>query len=153
PTVVAGLVATVVLYLLAWRRGLLRAADDVSPWLRSGRARPFFFAAGVAVAYIALQSPIDEGGDEFLFALHMLQHLLLMMVAPPLVLLGLAGMRSLPRGRLIALRRVWWAITRPWPAVVLFNAVMLVWHIPALYDTTLTTEPIHVLEHLSFIAA
>ena len=152
PTVVAGLVAAVALYWVGWRRGVLSGANDVSPWFRSGRARPLYFATGVAVAYIALQSPIDAGGDEFLFSLHMLQHLLLMMVAPPLVLLGLAGMRSLPAPRFAVLRRVWWAVTRPWPAVLLFNAVMLVWHIPALYDTTLTTEPIHVLEHLSFIA-
>ena len=83
--------------------------------------------------------------------MHMLQHLLLMMVAPPLVLLGLVGARQLPPDRFRLLRRAWWALTRPWVALLLFNVVMLVWHIPALYDTTLTVEPIHVLEHLSFI--
>lgn len=82
----------------------------------------------------------------------MLQHLLLMMVAPPLVLLGFAGMRPPAAERFARARRVWWAITRPWPAVLIFNAVMLVWHIPTLYNTTLTTEPIHVIEHLSFLA-
>jgi putative membrane protein len=123
----------------------------VSPWFRNHRVRPLFFFAGIAVAFIALLSPIDEGGDQYLFSLHMLQHLLLMMVSPPLVLLGICGVRA-RLDRFPGLRRVWWALTRPWAALVIFNAVMLVWHLPALYDTTLTVEPIHVLEHLSFIA-
>ena len=38
-------------------------------------------------------------------------------------------------------RTIWWAITRPWPAVIIFNVVLLLWHIPSLYDTTLTTVP------------
>lgn len=152
PTIVAGLVVACALYVYAWRCGLMSVGDDVSPWLKHARARPLYFALGIAVTFIALQSPIDRGGDEYLFSLHMLQHLLLMMVAPPLVLLGIVGMRTLPRGCAPRLRHLWWAITRPWPAVVVFNVVMLVWHIPALYDTTLTTEPIHIVEHLSFIA-
>jgi cytochrome c oxidase assembly factor CtaG len=81
----------------------------------------------------------------------MVQHLLLMMVAPPLVLLGVCGVRVSQHGFARA-RKAWWAITRPVPAALIFNAVMLIWHIPALYDTTLTVEAVHVLEHLSFIA-
>lgn len=153
PTVVCGLALAVALYALAWRRGVLSPANDVTPWFSRGRVRPWYFATGILITYIALQSPIDRGGDEYLFSLHMLQHLLLMMLAPPLLLLGLAGIRTPAATQYRVIRAVWWAITRPWPAVLLFNAVMLVWHIPALYDTTLTTEPVHVLEHLSFIAA
>lgn len=152
PTILGGLAAACALYWYTWHRGLLGARDDVSPWLKRSRSRPAYFAVGIAVTFIALASPIDRGGDEYLFSLHMLQHLLLMMVAPPLVLLGIVGMRTLPRERAPRLRRVWWAITRPWPAVVVFNIVMLLWHIPALYNTTLTTEAIHIVEHLSFIA-
>ena len=152
PTVVCGLALAIAVYVLAWRRGALSASNDVTPWFKHGRVRPWFFAAGILIAYIALQSPIDRGGDEYLFSLHMLQHLLLMMLAPPLVLLGIVGIRTPPTSEYRVLRGVWWAITRPWASVVIFNAVMLVWHIPALYDTTLTNEPIHVLEHLSFIA-
>ncbi|MBV8084513.1 MAG: cytochrome c oxidase assembly protein, partial [Chloroflexi bacterium] len=137
---------------MAWRRGLLRSSDDVSSWFTNPRWRPVLFGTGMFVAFLALESPIDRGGDHYLFLIHMLQHLLLMMVAPPLIILGIAGAVPPPRDRHATLRRVWWVITRPWVALVIFNAVMLVWHIPALYDTTLTTEPVHVLEHLSFIA-
>jgi putative membrane protein len=131
---------------------VLRADDDVSAWFTSARWRPVLFASGLLIAFLALQSPIDRAGDDYLFSIHMVQHLLLMMLAPPPVLLGICGMRALPRNRFRAWRRVWWLLTRPWIALLLFNAVMLLWHVPALYDTTLRVEPLHVAEHLSFMA-
>ncbi|MFN2582676.1 MAG: cytochrome c oxidase assembly protein [Candidatus Dormibacteria bacterium] len=139
-------------YVLAWLKTVLTTGDDVSPWFRTQTWRPVYFAAGVLTAFIALLSPIDRAGDEYLFSMHMLQHLLLMMVAPPLLILGIAGMRPLPPDRFVVMRRVWWLLTRPWIALIVFNVVMLVWHIPALYDTTLTDLPVHIIEHVSFIA-
>lgn len=132
------------------RRGLLRDDDDVTPWFRRASIRPWLFFAGIVCALVALQSPIDEGGDEFLLSLHMVQHLLLMMVSPPLVILGIAGARPPSPDMLPRLRAVWSFVTRPWQATLIFNAVLLTWHIPALYDATLTTEWIHVIEHLTF---
>ena len=64
---------------------------------------------GLLITFIALESPIDRGGDLYLFSLHMVQHMLLMMVAPPLILLGIAGARPSPRERHTTLRTVWWA--------------------------------------------
>jgi putative membrane protein len=151
PTVLLGLAGLVAVYLIAWRRGWLRDDDDVSPWVGSPRTRPWFFGAGVLVAFIALLSPIDTGGDQYLFSLHMVQHLLLMMVAPPLCILGLSAMRP-PAGPPGRWRKLWALLVNPWSAMLVFSAVLLVWHIPALYDATLTTEPIHVVEHLSFMA-
>jgi putative membrane protein len=151
PTVLLGLAALVAGYAIAWRRGLLSDDDDVSPWTGSPRTRRWFFGAGVLTGFIALLSPIDTGGDQYLFSLHMVQHLLLMMVAPPLCILGVAGMRP-PPGPPRLWRRLWALLVNPWAAALIFSGVLLVWHIPALYDATLTTEPIHVLEHLSFIA-
>jgi putative membrane protein len=133
------------------RRGRISAGDDVSPWFRDQRVRPVLFVAGLGTVMVALLSPIDRGGDRYLFSLHMLQHLLLMMVAPPLLLLGFCGVRR-PVRRRPRLLAVWRALTKPWAALVVFNAVMLLWHIPALYDTTLTIEPVHIAEHLTFIA-
>ena len=150
PTILVGTIAVLVLYALAWRRGWLSDGDDVSPWFRSARGRVVWFVAGVAVGYVALASPIDKGGDEYLFSIHMVQHLLLMMVVPPLCLLGMAGWH--PPVAAPAWRHAWRVAVNPAVATVVFTVVLLVWHIPALYDTTLTTEPIHVLEHLSFIA-
>ncbi len=140
-------------YIIAIRRGTIGPNDDVTPWFRHPRLRPVFFFAGLLLTFIALESPIDKGGNSYLFSLHMVQHMLLMMVAPPLLLLGIAGARPALRDRHTTLRTVWWVITRPWTAVIIFNAVLLLWHIPSLYDTTLTTVPVHIVEHLSFIAA
>ncbi|MEO8898449.1 MAG: cytochrome c oxidase assembly protein [Candidatus Dormibacter sp.] len=153
PTVLLGIAALVAAYVLAWRRGLLSDDDDVSPWFSSPRTRRWYFAAGVLVGFVALTSPVDTGGDRYLFSLHMVQHLLLMMVAPPLCILGIAAVRGVrlpgPPG---PLRRAFATLVHPWAATLIFSTVLLVWHIPALYDATLTTEPIHVFEHLSFIA-
>ncbi|MFN2592018.1 MAG: cytochrome c oxidase assembly protein, partial [Candidatus Dormibacteria bacterium] len=148
-----GLALVLGLYVLAWRRGLISSTDDVSPWLPGPRWRPVLFGAGLLIAYLALQSPIDRGGDEFLFSLHMVQHVLLMMVAPPLLLLGICGARDIPPGMPARWwRRGWRSVTRPWVATFLFTAVLLTWHIPSLYDATLTTELIHVVEHITFMA-
>ncbi len=151
PTVLLGLAALAIGYVLAWRHGLLGDRDDVSAWFRSPRARPWCFGTGILVGFVALASPLDTGGDRYLFCLHMVQHLLLMMVAPPLCLLGIAGVLRPPGGG--GPWRRWWRLAvSPWAATLIFSAVLLVWHIPVLYDATLTTEPIHVLEHISFIA-
>ena len=152
PTVLLGIAAVLVGYVLAWRRRLLRPRDDVSPWFASSRTRPALFGVGLAVGFIALLSPIDTGGDDYLFSLHMVQHLLLMMGAPPLCLLGIAGLRSPFSGSPGRIRRAAAVLVHPWAATLIFSVVLLVWHIPLLYDSTLTTEPIHVVEHLSFIA-
>jgi len=101
-----------------------------------------YFAAGLLFLLIALESPIDVGGDNYLFSLHMLQHLLLSMVVPPLLLLGMPTQ--------------WLALDRlrihPLAATLIFNGVLTLWHLPVLYETTLRNEAIHVTEHLSFLA-
>jgi cytochrome c oxidase assembly factor CtaG len=152
PTVTLGLLLLVALYVHGWQKNWFPADQDVKFWLPSARWRPWCFAAGILTVSVALQSPIDYGGDRFLLSIHMVQHLLLMMVAPPLLLLGIAGAAPLDRfnGRLW---RAWLLITRPWPACFIFNAMLLVWHVPVLYNTTLTDTPLHVFEHLTFTAA
>lgn len=152
PTVVLGVAGLSLLHLAARRRGWLGDDDDVSPWLPAARWRPWLLGSGLAGGFVALASPVDVGGDRYLLSLHMVQHLLLMMVAPPLVLLGIAGARPPGAGVAPRTRRLWTWVTRPWPACLVFNAVLLVWHLPVLYNTTLTVEPLHILEHLTFIA-
>lgn len=142
PTIIVGLLFASALYVVARRRRWL-SGPDVQPWC---------FFAGVAVCFVALQSPIDTGGDEYLLSLHMLQHILLMMVVPPLVLLGV---RTAAKERRSSRNVVWTTATwcaNPWAAASIFTAVLLVWHVPAFYDTTLTVELLHVFEHITFVA-
>ena len=152
PTVLLGLYSLVAAYVVASGRGLISSDDDTSPWFRRTSLRPWFFGLGVATGFLALQSPLDTAGDHYLLSMHMVQHLILMMVSPPLVLLGIAGVRPLPAAVARRWRGFWTFITRPWAATLIFNVVLLAWHIPSWYDATLTTEWLHIIEHLTFIA-
>jgi putative membrane protein len=137
-TVYAGLV---VLYFgHAW---LARGLDDVE------RRRSLFFGLGLLTIWVALETPIDTISDHYLDSVHMLQHVLLGFVAPPLMLLGLSSGMVARLVRVPGLR----AITEPVPAQLIAGAVMIGWHLPPLYDATLYSEPLHAGEHLTFIVA
>jgi cytochrome c oxidase assembly factor CtaG len=98
---------------------------------------------------VALESPIDTISDHYLDSVHMLQHVLLGFVAPPLMLLGLSPRMA---GRLVRVPLLR-AVTEPVPAQVIAGVVMILWHIPALYDATLRSEELHIVEHITFIGA
>ena len=138
PTVYAGLLALCALY--AW---LARSAGG------AGLRQPVYFALGIGLMWLALETPIDTAGDRYLDSVHMLQHVLLGFVAPPLLLLGLT-----PRmvDRLVAVPGIR-GITEPVQAQIFAGLVMIGWHLPPLYDATLASESLHVFEHLTFIAA
>jgi len=110
------------------------------------------FMIGTTVMLLALISPLDPLGDYFLFSAHMVQHLLITIVTPPLWLLGTPGW--LVRGllRQPGVGRVLRFLTRPIIAFLLFNTVFAVWHLPVLYNLTLANEGVHILEHLMFMA-
>jgi cytochrome c oxidase assembly factor CtaG len=138
PTVYLGLV---LLYLgHAW---LARGAADIE------RKHYLYVGLGLITIWAALESPIDTIADHYLDSVHMLQHVLLGFVAPPLVLLGLSPSMV---GRLVRIPGVR-MLTRPIPAQLIAGAVMIGWHVPALYDAALYSEPLHVAEHMTFIAA
>jgi putative membrane protein len=137
-TVYAGLLA---LYFgHAW---LARGAADAR------RIHTIYFLAGLATLWLALETPIDTISDRYLDSVHMLQHVLLAFVAPPLMLLGLSPSMAERLARILGVRTV----TEPVPAQVLAAVVMIGWHIPPLYDATLYNEGLHVVEHLMFIAS
>jgi len=149
PTVVLGVLALVVAYL-AWTGPLNRrrpgAADrPVAP----GQVAAFL--GGAATLLIALGPPLDDWADHYLVSAHMVQHLLLTLVVPPLLLYGTPAwlLRPILRHRLLA--RIGFALTRPVVAFALANGVFALWHVPALYDAALRSEPVHVLEHLLFL--
>lgn len=124
---------------------------------RWGIAEPFplwrvlAFAAGTVVLAVALVSPLDRIGDDYLFSVHMVQHLLISLVAPPLWLLGTPEWLLEPLLKRGAVLRIMRWLTNPIIAFALFNGDLWLWHAPALYDATLTNEFVHVLEHLTFI--
>ena len=124
----------------------------------TARRRAIAFYAGLAVVVLALDTPIDAYADTS-FSVHMLQHVLLLTVAPPLLVLGRAWPRlwqPLPRGATRLGARAIAAVAplaRPPVALAALAATMAVWHVPALFDATLHNDGIHQLEHLSFVLA
>lgn len=116
-----------------------------------GGARVVSFAAGLGCVLVALVSPIDAVGETRLFSAHMLQHLLLGLVAPLLLLLGLTRSVVAP---VIGLRGMWrlrW-LAHPFVALPLWTVGFYVWHLPALFDGALADDTVHALEHVTFIA-
>lgn len=123
--------------------------------LAGGRmsGRTVSFVSGILVLAFALLSPLDLLGDRYLFSAHMLQHMLLVLVVPPLLILGLPA--SWVR-RLLAypgLRGAERILRRPLVAWIVGIGVMGLWHWPSLYNLALVVPPVHVFQHLSFLAA
>jgi len=109
------------------------------------------FYLGTLAAWLALASPLDFLSDNYLLAAHMVQHLTLIMVAPPLWLAGLPDWLVDRALSTRFLRSIVHQLTRPLPAFVFFNGLFLIWHLPRLYDAALANESIHILEHLCFL--
>ena len=116
------------------------------------RTTQFFFHLGTLIALLAFVSPLDSLGDQYLFSAHMVQHLLLMFVTAPLWLVGTpAWLMDLVVP--LPFRKIVEWVTRPVSAFAIFVGIMVVWHIPTLYNLTLQSEGIHIFEHLTFIGA
>ena len=157
PWVVAPLVLTTLLYTV----GARRLARRTRPGRGLARWRVLSFAAGMLLMVIALVSPLDPLGSA-LFAAHMAQHEIMIVLAAPLLILGtpmVPMLWALPIGwrrRLGAwsrryLRRGWRVATRPAVAFVLHLLAVIIWHLPALYQATLRSDFIHALQHASFV--
>jgi putative membrane protein len=132
---------------LYWRRArtLARRGRPVPP------PRAAAFAAGLSTILLALVSPIDTIGEERLFSVHMLQHLLLGDLGALLLVLGLDGriLRPLLSVRLAHRLRV---LAHPLVALPLWAANFVVWHLPALFDAALRNDAVHALQHTLFVA-
>lgn len=131
--------------------------------VRMARWRVASYYAGLALILVALVSPLATAAEQ-LFVAHMLQHIVLVMFAAPLVLLGAPAVpfaRGLPRAvrdvtvRPLARSRVFHAavalLTDPLVALGLYVVLLSGWHVPALYDAAANDTVVHALEHLTFI--
>jgi cytochrome c oxidase assembly factor CtaG len=159
PKIPLGLAAAFLLYFRGWLV-LHRTVPERFPlWRLLG------FASGLLALWVAIASPLDAFSGLLLSA-HMVQHLLLMAVAPPLILLGapfLPLLRGLPRtfardgvGPFLtwhALRRAVNAVSRPSVCWFLMAVTLCGWHIPAAFDLALRFPGWHKVEHACFLGA
>ena len=120
-------------------------------------ARPLHalaFAGGVVALLIAVASPLDRLGEDYLFSAHMLQHILLGDIAPVLLLLALSRMLLRPvTRRLMSVERALGPFASPITGLVLWLFLMYLWHVPALYEAAIRHPLVHLLEHASFFTA
>ena len=138
PSIVIGTALIVGLYLYAV--GPLRKKYHLAEHVK--KAQVFSFLLGMFIMFLALVSPLDELGDSYLFSAHMLQHLCITIVGPPLVD---------PLLRKHVIFRIAQVLTFPALAFFLYNFDFWLWHAPPLYNATLENQNIHILEHVTFI--
>ncbi|HEX2644452.1 MAG TPA: cytochrome c oxidase assembly protein [Thermoanaerobaculia bacterium] len=160
PVVLPMLALSAGLYLT----GLARLWRRAGPGQGIRRWEAAAFGLGWLSLFLALVSPVDTLGD-ILFSAHMAQHEILMLVAAPLMVLGrplLVFLWALPpagrerAGRWTQTRWVsagWGALTGPFTVWVIHSLALWIWHLPALYQATLTNEPVHFLQHASFFGS
>jgi putative membrane protein len=147
-SVIAGCVGLAVVYWLCIGRyrDRFRESEAVSV------GRQIAFYSAIALALVALATPLDSIGDTSLFTAHMLQHLILTLGVAPLLLIGTPGWLF---GDVLRVTRltgfVRWA-RHPLVAFFAFNAVFSLAHIPSFYELTLSNELLHAGEHLVFVA-
>jgi cytochrome c oxidase assembly factor CtaG len=138
-----------------WEPTVLIGCADllIAYWLfaRPLTGRAWLFGGGVLALALALLSPLDTIGDTYLFSVHMVQHLLLILVVPPMLLLGVPPRTWARILRWAPARRVERTLGRPPLSWVLGIGTLWVWHAPVLYDMAVANEGVHVVQHLTFL--
>lgn len=157
PAVLAAAALVLVLFLQGWLRLRARGRRDLA-----GAGRLACFLAGLALGVLPLVSPLDAIAEEYLLSAHMLEHVLIADAAVALCFVAVRGplvFFLLPAPALSALARQGWLrrllafLTRMPVAVAVWCGVIAVWHVPALYDATLTNRAVHDLEHATMVVA
>ncbi len=152
-----GILITTAIYLRGWRLARRTRPDELPGW------RALSFCGGMLAIWLAIASPIDAL-DDFLLAAHMIQHFILMSVAPPLLVLGAPTvplLRGLPRwfikGPLHPLfasrgaQSVFHALSNPVLIWLAMNGAYLGWHVPAAFELTFRSNAWHETEHTCFL--
>ena len=155
PIVLAVAALALTLFAQAFVRLRRRGRPDHAGWSRAA-----LFGTGVAIGVLAVSSPLDAVGEEYLISAHMAQHLLIGDVAPALVLLALRGpllFFFLPPAVIGPLARVRWLraalafLLRPRVSFGVWALGLAAWHVPVAYDLVLTRQWAHDLQHTTFL--
>lgn len=141
PEVWALVAALLIAYFWALRALGPRHVEPVE-WPASRRQKTFF-VLGCATILVAADWPVHDLAERYLYSVHMIQHLLLTLVAVPLIMLGTPAWLWRVLLRPPALMRTARALSRPLIALVIFNGVLVFTHWPALVTASVESEPIH----------
>jgi putative membrane protein len=144
PSTVIGIAALGALY--GWRLRTIPHATDAPT-----RTQRVAFASGLAIMFASLNGPIHDLSDSYLFSAHMVQHLLLTMVVTPLLIVGTPAALLRPALAHPVITRIAKRITTGGAAFVLFNVVLIAWHLPPLYNLAMANHDVHIVQHLTFL--
>ncbi len=147
PSVVIGCLALLAGYF--WLVGPGRARIAGSAPVRP--ARQASFVAGIAVMFGALTGPIHEYGDCCLFSVHMVQHLLVTLVMPPLLLAGMPAWAFRGLARMPVIGALGRRATRAAPAFVIFNVLFAASHVAPIYELQMRNHDFHIALHIAFM--
>ena len=131
--------------ITGWKRKHA-SAERISPW------RVVSFSIGCVLLLVALNGPIHDLSDYYLFSAHMFQHLLLTLVVPPLWLAGIPDWLLRPVFRRPGIRNFARLLTRPLVAGAIYSITISAWHVIQLYDLMMRSHEVHIFTHLMFIA-
>lgn len=131
--------------------GPLRRRHGWGPPVSDGKL--LYFTSAVVLMFLALTGPIHDLSDNFLFSAHMIQHMLLMLIMPPLLLLGVPDWLLSPLLRHRPVYGTARLLTNPLVAFGIYNAVFAGWHFPQFYNWALIDHNVHIVQHLMFMAA
>jgi putative membrane protein len=142
-----GLAVLTLLYLYAIGPYRRRAAvaGGAGPW----RIASFF--SGLAVTFFALNGPIHDLSDSYLFSVHMVQHLMLTQLVPPLLLLGLPAFVLEPLVRPGWVKAVGRVLSRPPVAFAVYSVTFSAWHLQPAYDLMMRNHDVHIFTHVLFM--
>ena len=107
---------------------------------RANRWQRMCFVCGICILFLSLQSPLDALSDTYLFSAHMAQHLFLILLVPPLLLLGIAESDVRSWLKIVWIARIERVLGNPYVAWFIGVATMTVWHVPVLYNFALSHE-------------
>jgi cytochrome c oxidase assembly factor CtaG len=149
PAILVAIAALCGVYV--WR---FRAARREAGGRGAGWQQALAFSGGVLALLAALVSPVDRLGENYLFSAHMVQHILIGDIAPPLLLLSLSRVIMRPATRrLMTIERRLGALANPLTFILIWFGLLYFWHIPALYVAAIHHPLLHALEHLCFFVA
>lgn len=120
---------------------------------RVSRARRISYLGAVLLMFLALNGPLHNLSDDYLFSAHMIQHMLIMMFVPPFLIMGVPPWLIRKALEVRGVRPVARFLTHPLVAWICYNTVFIGWHLPQMYNWALVDHRVHILQHLTFMAA
>ena len=147
PSVIIGTGLLGALYF--WGIGPLRRRKGLGPPAAPWQVASF--SAALVVLLVSLNGPIHDLSDYYLFSIHMVQHLVLTLLFPPLLIAGIPGWLLSPLLRREGVRRVARVLAHPVVAAAVYTATIAAWHVAAAYDLMMRNHDVHIATHIMFM--